>query len=130
MLCRADCGLLYEDGAFKETLAPGKHNLKSGLFDKVERRVVLVDMRERSLIIKGQEILTSDKVAIRVSILVQFRVSDPKSAVHTVDSFEDRLYSDVQLAARRSRLGDPGSQTRLKLRPQNAAAGARVPQSG
>jgi regulator of protease activity HflC (stomatin/prohibitin superfamily) len=63
---------------------------------------LLVDVRQRELTIKGQEILTADKVAIRVSILVQFRVTDPKAAVHTVDNFEDRLYSDVQLAARRS----------------------------
>ena len=40
--------------------------------------VVLVDMRERDLTIKGQEILTADKVAIRVSIVVQFRVVDPQ----------------------------------------------------
>jgi regulator of protease activity HflC (stomatin/prohibitin superfamily) len=59
-------------------------------------------VRERDLTIKGQEILTADKVAIRVSILVQFRVTDPKAAIHTVESYQDRLYSDVQLAARRS----------------------------
>jgi len=64
--------------------------------------VVLVDMRERDLTIKGQEILTSDKVALRVSIIVQFRVVDPKLAIHAVEKYEDRLYSDVQLAARRS----------------------------
>jgi regulator of protease activity HflC (stomatin/prohibitin superfamily) len=54
------------------------------------------------LTIKGQEILTADKVAVRVSIIVQFRVTDPKAAVHNVADYEDRLYSDVQLAARRS----------------------------
>ena len=59
-------------------------------------------MRERDLTIKGQEILTSDKVAIRVSIIVQFRVTDPRAALHEVADYEDRLYSDVQLAARRS----------------------------
>jgi regulator of protease activity HflC (stomatin/prohibitin superfamily) len=41
-------------------------------------------------------------VAIRVSILVQFAVVDPKAALHAVANYEDRLYSDVQLAARRS----------------------------
>jgi regulator of protease activity HflC (stomatin/prohibitin superfamily) len=41
-------------------------------------------------------------VAIRVSILVQFTVIDARVAIHAVDSYEDRLYSDVQLAARRS----------------------------
>jgi regulator of protease activity HflC (stomatin/prohibitin superfamily) len=59
-------------------------------------------MRARDLTIKGQEILTADKVAIRVSILVQFSVVDAKAAVHAVANYEDRLYSDVQLAARRS----------------------------
>jgi regulator of protease activity HflC (stomatin/prohibitin superfamily) len=59
-------------------------------------------MRARDLTIKGQEILTADKVAIRVSILVQFAVVDPTSALHAVANYEDRLYSDVQLAARRS----------------------------
>jgi len=48
-------------------------------------------MRERDLTIKGQEILTSDKVALRVSIIVQFRVVDPKLAIHAVEKYEDRL---------------------------------------
>src|SRR5262249_24063101 len=64
--------------------------------------IKLVDVRERELTIKGQEILTADKVALRVSILVQFRVTDPRAALHAVANYEDRLYSDVQLAARRS----------------------------
>lgn len=64
--------------------------------------VVLVDMRSRELIIKGQEVLTADKVALRVSIVAQFAVIDPKAAVHAVESYQGRLYSDVQLAARRT----------------------------
>ncbi len=98
-------GLYYEDGKLTKVLEAGRYEIppRSRLFKRlptVECR--LVDVRERELTIKGQEILTSDKVAIRVSILVQFRVTDPKAAIHTVDNFEDRLYTDVQLAARRS----------------------------
>jgi regulator of protease activity HflC (stomatin/prohibitin superfamily) len=37
-----------------------------------------------------------------VSIIVQFKVMDPKLAIHAVANYEERLYSDVQLAARRS----------------------------
>ena len=59
-------------------------------------------MRERDLTIKGQEILTADKVALRVSVIVQFRITDPRAAIHSVENYEERLYSDVQLAARRS----------------------------
>jgi regulator of protease activity HflC (stomatin/prohibitin superfamily) len=63
---------------------------------------VVIDIRDRDLTIKGQEILTADKVALRVSIVVNFRVTDPQAALHRVANYEDRLYSDVQLAARRS----------------------------
>jgi len=97
-------GLKYVDGILSEVLGAGRHELpKPRLFGRTPKvEVVLVDMRNRDLTIKGQEILTADKVAIRVSILVQFAVTDPKSAIHTVESYTDRLYSDVQLAARRS----------------------------
>jgi regulator of protease activity HflC (stomatin/prohibitin superfamily) len=97
-------GLKYVDGVLAEVLGAGRHKLlKKRLFWRTPQvEIVIVDMRNRDLTIKGQEILTADKVAIRVSILVQFAVTDPKAAVHTVASYEDRLYSDVQLAARRS----------------------------
>ncbi len=98
-------GLYYEDGKLTKVLDAGRYEIprRSRFFQRLPKaECLLVDVRERELTIKGQEILTSDKVAIRVSILVQFRVSDPKAAIHTVDNFEDRLYSDVQLAARRS----------------------------
>lgn len=100
-------GLLYRDGAFERILGAGRHVFKTSPWTRVFGQpevieIVLVDMRSRELIIKGQEILTADKVALRVSIVVQFAVIDPKAAVHAVESYEDRLYSDVQLAARRA----------------------------
>ena len=94
-------GLLYENGAFVRALEPGKHELRQRLFEKVERELRLVDLRDRSITIKGQEILTADKVAIRVSLLVYFKVIDPVAALHNVASYEERIYEDVQLAARR-----------------------------
>jgi regulator of protease activity HflC (stomatin/prohibitin superfamily) len=98
-------GLWYEDGKLAKVLEAGRYKIpprRCWLRRLPIVECLLVDVRQRELTIKGQEILTADKVAIRVSILVQFRVTDPKAAVHTVDNFEDRLYSDVQLAARRS----------------------------
>lgn len=99
-------GLLYEDGVLLKMLEAGRYKLQQRgipfIRREAKREIVLVDMRERDLTIKGQEILTADKVALRVSIIVQFRVIDPRAAIHQVESYEDRLYSDVQLAARRS----------------------------
>ena len=97
-------GLWYEDGRLTRELGPGRYEYpKQPWFGRaVEVHVKLVDLRERELTIKGQEILTADKVSLRVSVLVQFRVIDAKSAIHEVENYEERLYSDVQLAARRS----------------------------
>ncbi len=99
-------GLRYADGVMTQVLGPGyykipaRRNSPFGRTPMIE--VVLVDVRERELTIKGQEILTADKVAIRVSIIVQFKITDPVAAMHQVENHDERLYSDVQLAARRS----------------------------
>lgn len=98
-------GIWYEDGVLKKIVGAGRYEIpkSASLFAKKPRvELVLIDIRERDLTIKGQEILTADKVAIRVSIIVQFRVTDPRAALHQVANYEERLYSDVQLAARRS----------------------------
>ena len=92
---------LYEDGRFVQVLAPGRHRFLGWPLCRKERRFVFVDVRSRSLTIKGQEILTADKVAVRVSVLVNFRVVDIQAALHGVESYEDRLYEDIQLSARR-----------------------------
>lgn len=102
-------GLWYEDGALVRIIEAGRYRVPQGrkswwLFGRRRPRVevALIDIRERDLTIKGQEILTVDKVAIRVSIIVQFQVVNPRAALHQVENYEERLYSDVQLAARRS----------------------------
>lgn len=99
-------GLYYEDGKFLRVLEPGRYVLPRainlGFYRRPKAVIAQVDVRERDLTLKNQEILTADKVALRVSILVQFRVNDPRAALHEVANYEDRLYGDVQLAARRS----------------------------
>ena len=99
-------GLLFRDGVLVEVLGAGRHRLvpmwRTQRLGAPQEDVMVIDVRERELTIKNQEILTADKVAIRVSIITNFQVVDPKAAVTTVADYEDRIYSDVQLAARRS----------------------------
>lgn len=99
-------GLRYEDGVLTAVLEAGRYVIPRpidlGFYRRPIVEIVLVDIRERDLTIRGQEILTADKVALRVSIVVRFRVTDPRTAVEAVADYEDRIYADVQLAARRS----------------------------
>ncbi len=94
-------GLYHRDGAFVRELAPGRHELGARFFDKALHTVEVIDVRQRSIVIKNQEILTKDKVAIRVSLLVTFRVVDARAAHEAVADYVARIYEDVQLAARR-----------------------------
>ena len=92
-------GLLFVEGAFLRLLEPGAH-----MFWSVGRRVrvKLVEMRRQSLDVAGQEILTKDRVSIRVNLAAEYRVADPVTAATVVKDFEDALYRAVQYAFRKS----------------------------
>jgi regulator of protease activity HflC (stomatin/prohibitin superfamily) len=62
--------------------------------------VTVVDTRQLTLTVAGQEMLTNDKVSIRINVLVQYRVKDVKMAVLSVASYQDRLYQQVQMIIR------------------------------
>jgi regulator of protease activity HflC (stomatin/prohibitin superfamily) len=62
--------------------------------------VIQVDLRERALDVSGQEILTADRVTLRLNAVVVFRVSDPVRAVTGVEDYAQALYRAAQLALR------------------------------
>lgn len=102
-------GLLYEDGIFREVLPAGRYQIprpSSGFatfFRAAAPRVevTLVDVRGRDRTVVVQDLLTADGATITASFVVQFRVDDPRAAIHQVKSFEERLYTEAQTAARR-----------------------------
>ena len=73
-------GLYYEDGILAQVIGAGRHVIPRyidlGFYRRPRVQVVLVDVRQRELTIKGQEILKGVDLSIRVSIIVQFRVVD------------------------------------------------------
>jgi regulator of protease activity HflC (stomatin/prohibitin superfamily) len=65
-----------------------------------EAKVVEVDLRESALEVGGQEIMTADKVTLRLNALVTFRVTDARRFVSSVDDGRQALYRETQLALR------------------------------
>ena len=59
-----------------------------------------IDLRQLTLTITGQEMLTKDKVSIRINVITQYRVKDPILAVTEVIDYEKRLYEQVQMIIR------------------------------
>ena len=90
-------GLWFRDGVHQATLAPGMYAFwkNSG-----KLQVHCVDLRELTLDISGQEIMTADKVTLRLNALVSYRVTDPLRSVAEVDGAAQALYRAAQLALR------------------------------
>jgi regulator of protease activity HflC (stomatin/prohibitin superfamily) len=89
-------GLMYRDGKMETLLQPGRYR-----FWRWENvRVTKVGLRQMSQVISGQEILTADRVEVRISLVVQYVVADPVLAINTVESFSEQLYQELQLVLR------------------------------
>ena len=82
-----------------ETLGPGRYAFWKGIGNL---RVVVVDRREISFDVAGQEILTADKVTLRLNAQVVYRVVDAEKVVATTDDVRMVIYREAQLALRAS----------------------------
>ena len=96
--------LLYRNGMFERKLAPGIYRFWNEKFWNSmfvdSHKWFVFDLRPLALNLAGQEILTKDKVPIRMTLAGTYRVVDPLLAQNQSDDWSQRLYVDVQLALR------------------------------
>jgi regulator of protease activity HflC (stomatin/prohibitin superfamily) len=92
-----EAALLIVDGELKERLGPGRH-----AFWAVGRtiRVPKIDLRPQPLEVTAQEILTKDRVAIRVTLTAFYKVIDPVVAATSTSDLPNTIYRLVQFAIR------------------------------
>ena len=90
-------GLLIVDGELARVLEPGLH-----AFWKYQRalKVELIDRRVQAMEVAGQEILTRDKVSLRVNLTALWQVMDAVKARSTLTNFVDFAYKELQFALR------------------------------
>ena len=90
-------GLLYVDGKLTGSLAPGAHAFWTyGPAVKVD----VVGLRVKTLDVQGQEILTRDKVSLRVNLTATYRFVDAEKAVRAAKDPLDHLYKEMQFGLR------------------------------
>lgn len=90
--------LEYVQGRFTEMLGPGRHAFWSHPEAKVT--VSVLDMRLQVVTIQGQELMTRDKVTLRLTLTAEYAPGDPAGTAHGVADAKDALYLAIQLAAR------------------------------
>ena len=99
-ICRVErncVGVLFYDGKYVDVLGAGLYAFWRG---PAEAKLVEIDMRETTIDVSGQEIMTADKVTLRLNAAATYRVVDARAAVTTVDDPRQALYREAQLALR------------------------------
>ncbi len=89
--------VLLIDGQYVETLSPGRYAFWKNM---AQVKLFPVDLREAALDISGQDIMTADKVTLRVNALVNYRIVDPRQCVTVAENAPQALYREAQLALR------------------------------
>jgi len=89
--------LLYRDGVLIDRLGEGLHVFFKGT-GKVRWKTV--DKREQVADVAGQEIMTSDKVTLRVNLIVTYIVTDIIRATQATADYAQALYREAQLVLR------------------------------
>ena len=92
-----EAGLLYVEGRLVERLAPGRQ-----AYWTVDRKVEVkrLDLRPQAVEITAQEMLTKDRIALRVTLTALRRIVDPERVASAVADVDGWLYRLVQFAIR------------------------------
>lgn len=92
-------GFLYEDGKRVEVLKPGYH-----LYWKFKRKLTgkVIDTKLTIAEVSGQEILTGDRVSLRLNLSAVYQIVDAAKADETLANISEYVYRELQLALRRA----------------------------
>ncbi|MCL2254226.1 MAG: slipin family protein [Lachnospiraceae bacterium] len=92
-----EAGLLFFDGKFKRMLESGSYYFWNNM-QKVTYQSV--DLRVQQLDIAGQEILTADKVSLRINFVCTYKIADAVKIVSEIKDYKTQIYTLTQLALR------------------------------
>ncbi|GKX28272.1 peptidase [Vallitalea longa] len=89
--------LLFYNNNFQRILEPGKYFYWTKYIDIT---VKTVDMRQQQLDMIGQEIMTADKVNLRINFSCQYKIIDILKTTLEIKDYANQLYILVQLILR------------------------------
>jgi regulator of protease activity HflC (stomatin/prohibitin superfamily) len=98
-VAKQSVGLLIVDGELARVLEPGLH-----AFWRFNRNIQVeqLEARVQAMDVSGQEILSRDKVSLRLNITALYRVADAVRARQSLRDPKDWLYRELQLALRQA----------------------------
>ncbi len=90
-------GLLQVNGKLERVLKTGAY-----AFWKYNRSIVvkLLDLRVQTTDVSGQEILTKDRVSLRINLSASYNIIDPETVALKLKDYANFLYLELQLRLR------------------------------
>ncbi|HEY2015327.1 MAG TPA: slipin family protein [Bryobacteraceae bacterium] len=92
-------GLVFIDGRFARELPAGTYGFWTVI---ATPRIEVVEMRRQAVDLSGQEILTKDKVTLRVNVSAVYEVVDALTARSGLKDVNEHLYRMLQIAVRQT----------------------------
>lgn len=90
-------GMLHVDGVFTSTLQAGFYSFWHG---SKRLSLTVIDTRLTVIEISGQEMLTQDKVPLRVNVTAGYKIVDARKTVSSLNDYKDFIYKEIQFALR------------------------------
>ena len=90
-------GVVFINGKFEEILEPGRYAYWKNVGHV---RLYQYELREKVLDVSGQEIMTSDKVTLRLNALLSYKITDVRKVAESIDDYSQALYRETQLVLR------------------------------
>ncbi|WP_417760496.1 slipin family protein [Shewanella sp.] len=97
MVSMEQAALLFVDGSYVRQLTAGRYGFWQF---QHEIAVKTIDLRHQLLEVSGQEILSKDRVSLRINLNANVRVFDAELALMSTERVMDYVYNQLQLALR------------------------------
>ncbi len=90
-------GMFHVDGVFNALLQPGFYAYWHG-----GKRLSLTTIDTRLMVVEitGQEMLTQDKVQLRVNVTAGYKIVDGRLTISSLNDYKDFIYKEIQFALR------------------------------
>jgi regulator of protease activity HflC (stomatin/prohibitin superfamily) len=89
-------GYLFYNHVLQRELSPGKYYFWKG---PVSVMVKSMDLRQQQMDLIGQEMMTEDKVTLRLNFVCQYKIVQPQRALE-MKSFDEQIHIQLQLILR------------------------------
>ncbi|MCB1193210.1 MAG: slipin family protein [Leptospiraceae bacterium] len=90
-------GLLFVNGKFIRKLSPGRYRFWN---QTTTINVTLLEKRIQQIEIQGQELLTQDRISLRLNFTCQYQITNPEKVILEVQNYTDQLHILMQLVLR------------------------------